>query len=76
MGEVAGPDWRASAVGIYRLWRDLGYAAGAVLAGVIADLLGVSTAVYAVAAVTFVSGVLAAMRMSETRKAGAFQKGR
>jgi MFS family permease len=66
IGDVAHPGWRASAVGIYRLWRDLGYAVGAVLAGVIADMLGVSTAVYAVAAITFVSGLVVAARMSET----------
>jgi MFS family permease len=66
IGDVAHPSWRASAVGIYRLWRDLGYAAGAVLAGIIADLLGVSTAVHAVAAITFVSGVVTALRMTET----------
>jgi MFS family permease len=66
IGDVARPDWRASAVGIYRLWRDFGYAAGALLAGTIADLFGVSAAVYAIAAVTFVSGVISAIRMSET----------
>ena len=66
IGDVAHPTWRASAVGIYRLWRDLGYAAGAVLAGVIADLLGVSTAVHAVAAITFISGAVTALRMTET----------
>jgi MFS family permease len=66
IGDVARPNWRASAVGIYRLWRDLGYAAGAVLAGTIADLLGVSTAVCSIAAITFISGVVAAIRMTET----------
>jgi MFS family permease len=40
IGDVAHPSWRASAVGVYRLWRDLGYAIGAVLAGLTADALG------------------------------------
>jgi MFS family permease len=66
IGDVARPDWRASAVGIYRLWRDLGYAFGALLAGITADLFGSHFAVYLVAGMTFVSGAIAAMRMSET----------
>jgi hypothetical protein len=64
IGDVAHPSWRASAVGVYRLWRDLGYAAGALLAGVTADLLGVRAAMWAIAAVTFASGVVVAVRMS------------
>lgn len=66
IGDVAHPSWRASAVGIYRLWRDLGYAVGALLAGIAADLFGLSVAVYLVAAVTCASGILAALRMTET----------
>lgn len=66
IGDVARPDWRASAVGVYRLWRDLGYAVGALLAGVIADLFGLAAAVWLVAAITFVSGVVVAARMNET----------
>jgi MFS family permease len=66
IGDVAQPAWRASAVGIYRLWRDLGYAIGALLAGIAADLFGLQAAIYLVAALTFVSGVVAALRMSET----------
>lgn len=66
IGDVAHPSWRASAVGVYRLWRDLGYAVGALLAGVVADLLGLSAAAYVVAALTFASGVVVALRMRET----------
>jgi MFS family permease len=66
IGDVALPTWRASAVGVYRLWRDLGYAIGAVLAGVSADLLGISGAMWLVAAVTFLSGLVSAWRMDET----------
>ena len=66
VGDVAHPMWRASAVGIYRLWRDLGYAVGAIVAGVLADAFGMSTAIIAVAALTAVSGLSVAIRMPET----------
>jgi MFS family permease len=66
IGDVAHPSWRASAVGVYRLWRDLGYAVGALLAGVTADAFGLNVAMWVVAALTFASGVLAAARMGET----------
>jgi MFS family permease len=66
IGDVAHPSWRASSVGVYRLWRDLGYAVGALLAGVIADALGVPAAMWSIAALTFASGGLVAVRMSET----------
>jgi MFS family permease len=71
IGDVAHPSWRASSVGVYRLWRDLGYAVGALLAGVTADTLGLSAAMWIVAALTFGSGLIVAVRMQETlRKAG------
>lgn len=66
IGDVAHPTWRASAVGVYRLWRDLGYAVGALLAGLTADLFGLSAAIWLVAALTFLSGAVAALRMTET----------
>lgn len=66
IGDVAHPSWRASAVGVYRLWRDLGYAFGAVLAGLTADLFGLSAALWVVAVLTFVSGLGVAIRMRET----------
>jgi MFS family permease len=66
IGDVAHPTWRASSVGVYRLWRDLGYAVGALLAGVTADALGVRAAIWLVAGVTLASGVVVAFRMSET----------
>lgn len=67
IGDVAAPDWRASAVGVYRLWRDLGYALGALIAGVVADQFGVRAAVLAVAALTAAAGVWAGMRMRPVR---------
>jgi MFS family permease len=66
VGDVAHPSWRASAVGVYRLWRDLGYAAGALLAGLVADRFGMQEAIGAVAALTFASGLVVALRMRET----------
>lgn len=66
IGDVAHPSWRASSVGVYRLWRDLGYAVGALLAGFIADALGLAAAMWIVAVLTFVSGLVVAARMSET----------
>jgi MFS family permease len=67
IGDVAHPAWRARAVGTYRLWRDGGFAVGAVLSGVLADLYGVRIAIGAVAALTALSGVIVAVRMYETR---------
>lgn len=66
IGDVAHASWRASVVGIYRLWRDLGYAVGALLAGLVADWLGVGAAIWLVAAVTAASGLVVAVRMTET----------
>ena len=70
IGDVAHPSWRASSVGVYRLWRDLGYAIGAVLAGLTADAFGLSAAMWVVAGLTFVSGVVVAVRMTETLQRG------
>ena len=66
IGDVAPPSWRASAVGVYRLWRDLGYAVGALLAGITADAIGLAGAMWLGAGITLVSGVVAAVRMDET----------
>ena len=60
------PAWRARSVGIYRLWRDGGFAVGALLAGVLADLTSIPAAIYAVAALTAASGLFVAVRMYET----------
>jgi MFS family permease len=68
IGDVAHPAWRARSVGIYRLWRDAGFAVGALLAGVVADALGVRAAVWTVAALTAASGVVVALRMYETHQ--------
>ena len=66
ISDAAHPSPRASAVGVYRLWRDLGYAAGAILAGGIADLFGFAPAIVAVGVLTAASGLVVAVRMKET----------
>jgi MFS family permease len=66
IGDVAHPTWRARAVGVYRLWRDLGYAAGALVAGITADMFGLRAAIWLVAAITAASGLVVAVRMYET----------
>jgi MFS family permease len=66
IGDVAHPAWRARSVGVYRLWRDGGFAVGALLAGIVADLVGVHAAVWAVAVLTAISGLVVALRMYET----------
>jgi len=68
IGDVAHPAWRARSVGIYRLWRDGGFAVGAALSGAVADLWGIRAAVWTVAALTALSGALVATRMYETRR--------
>jgi MFS family permease len=68
VSDVAHPSWRASAVGVYRLWRDAGFAVGALLAGLIADLAGLEAAVWVIAALTATSGLVVAIRMYETHR--------
>ncbi|MFD1663418.1 MFS transporter [Streptomyces caeni] len=66
IGDVAHPAWRARAVGVYRLWRDGGFAVGALLAGALADAYGIITSIWAVAALTAAAGLVVAVRMYET----------
>jgi MFS family permease len=68
IGDVAHPAWRARSVGVYRLWRDAGFAVGALLAGILADLISITAAIWAVAALTAASGIIAAARMYETHR--------
>jgi len=69
ISDVAHPEWRATAMGAYRFWRDLGYAIGALLSGIIADLLGMPIAIHVIAALTFLSGLVVAVRMYGTHPA-------
>ncbi len=66
ISDVAHPEWRGSAVGVYRLWRDGGYAVGALLAGLLADALGIPTAIAAIGGLTLLSGLVVAGVMRET----------
>jgi MFS family permease len=59
------PSWRARSLSVYRFWRDLGYAVGALCAGIIADTLGLSWAIGSVGVITFLSGVVVAMFLGE-----------
>lgn len=66
ISDVAAPEWRASSMGVYRFWRDSGYAFGALMAGMIADLLGVGWAIGLVALLPFFAGSIAKIRLRET----------
>ena len=70
VGDVAHPTWRGAAVGIYRLWRDVGFAVGAVLAGVLADRYSLTAAIVVVAGITAASGLDVVLRMRETHLRG------
>ena len=67
ISDIAHPAWRGKAVGAYRFWRDAGFAIGAIIAGVAADVLGLSGAIGVVAAIAAASGAIVAVRMTETR---------
>jgi MFS family permease len=66
IGDVAHPSWRARAVGVYRLWRDGGFVVGALLAGVLADIVSIDAAIWTVSALTAASGLVVLVRMYET----------
>ena len=66
IGDVAHPNWRGSSVGVYRLWRDGGYVVGAVIAGVLADLMGIEWAIGVIGGMTLISGGVSFLFMDET----------
>jgi MFS family permease len=68
VSDVAHPTWRARAVGVYRLWRDAGFAVGAIAAGVLADAVSTRAAIFAVAGLTAASGLVVMGRMYETHR--------
>jgi MFS family permease len=70
IGDVAHPMWRARSVGIYRLWRDAGFAVGALVAGILADAISIEAAIFAVAGLTALSGIIVIIRMYETHPMG------
>ena len=65
VSDASHPSWRARSLSVYRFWRDLGYAIGALSAGIIADTFGLSAAISSIAVMTFVSGVVVAVLMRE-----------
>jgi MFS family permease len=67
VGDIARPAWRGAMIGVYRLWRDLGYVAGALLAGVLADAFGLAAAIGVIGVMTALSGVIFGIRFPETR---------
>jgi predicted MFS family arabinose efflux permease len=67
VSDTSHPSWRARSLSVYRFWRDLGYAIGALSAGIIADRYGLSAAIFAIAALTFMSGAVVAAFMREAR---------
>jgi MFS family permease len=69
VSDASHPTWRARSLSVYRFWRDLGYAIGALISGLIADLFGLSWAIAAVGLLTFLSGVIVASAMTETKGA-------
>jgi MFS family permease len=75
IGDVAHPNWRGRAVGIYRVWRDAGYAVGALMGGIVADLWGLRAAVWVAAALSAASGLVVAARMYETHTGRATSPG-
>lgn len=68
VSDASHPAWRARSLSVYRFWRDLGYAVGALSAGIIADTLGLAWAIGSIGALTFISGVVVAAVMQETGK--------
>lgn len=71
VADASHPSWRASAVGVYRFWRDSGYVVGAVIAGLVADRFGLVASVWVVAALTAASGLVVAARMTDRARPAA-----
>jgi MFS family permease len=68
VSDASHPSWRARSLSVYRFWRDLGYAIGALSAGIIADFFGAAWAIAAIGVVTFGSGAVVAIAMNERRE--------
>jgi MFS family permease len=67
VSDAVHPTWRARSLSIYRFWRDMGYAVGALLAGLIGDAIGLTWAIGSIGVLTFVSGTVVAIAMREQR---------
>jgi MFS family permease len=75
VSDASHPTWRARSLSVYRFWRDMGYAVGALASGIIADLFGAAWAIGVVGALTFVSGAVVAFVMREHPRAAAILEG-
>src|SRR5690606_1779913 len=67
VSDAAHPNWRASSLGVYRFWRDMGYAIGALMAGIVGNIFGLMWAVHIAGLVTLLSGIWVWLRMKETK---------
>jgi MFS family permease len=70
ISDIAHPSWRATALGVYRLWRDSGYAFGALLGGIVSDVFGIQLAISATALLTALSGLITFLLLPETAIVG------
>jgi len=68
ISDIAHPRWRATSLGVYRFWRDMGFVIGAIGIGFIADLLGMFAAIQIVALIGIASGIVVIFLMKETKK--------
>jgi MFS family permease len=68
VSDAAHPNWRASSLGVYRFWRDMGYVAGALMSGIVANVFGLMRAVDIARVLTLISGIVVWARMKETIK--------
>lgn len=66
VSDTANPNWRASSLGVYRFWRDMGYAIGALMAGIVGNFFGLEWAVHIAGLITLISGIIVWIRMKET----------
>ena len=69
VGDVAHPRWRGTSLGVFRMWRDSGYAFGAIFIGLVSDVLRLNYGFYFTAAIMFLSGGVVALVMYETAPA-------
>ena len=75
VSDASHPSWRARSLSVYRFWRDLGYAIGALSAGIMTDLFGAATAIAAIGVLTFASGAVVAVAMDERRQQSSVDHG-
>lgn len=65
IAQATSPKQRAESIGTFRLWRDLGYAFGALISGITADMFGVEYAIFLIGGITVISSLIVKFRMQE-----------